>query len=288
MSKLKTQSAVGSSEWRRAKTSEILHAGDRLIYADGLLGGRISEHEIGLRVDESGYFGIARVRKRPNTRRPTPVMSTPLFGLVRYLRRLGHKDAAGMVLRAFKWQQHKPKQWIPPYNQNITFPTKEALRVSAQPFFIADMANGRFDGITDGRPQIFTGDENRPNEIQAEISATPKYKTTTDARPSLRAAPGSEIFVLRMESDSVGWTADAEWAIEWEKQLDGRNWEKVPEIIRALPNDRGHSRREQLIGSGFQRCNDPHCDCCGNSMGAGHRVLRAREYHQHNPRRRRG
>ena len=56
------------------------------------------------------------------------------------------------------------------------------------------------------------------------------------ARPSLCAAPGSEIFVLRMESDSVGWTADAEWAIEWERQLDGRNWEKVPEIIRDSPN----------------------------------------------------
>ena len=105
--------------------------------------------------------------KRLKTRRPAAVSSTPLFGLVRYLRRLGHKGAEGLVLRAFKWQQHSPKQWIPPYNQNITFPTKEALRVSGEPFFLGDMATGRFDGITDGRAQIFTGDENRPNK-QAE------------------------------------------------------------------------------------------------------------------------
>jgi hypothetical protein len=63
--------AVGSNRlvrsWRRAKASEIIRAGDRPIYADGLLGGTVSEAEIGLRVDESGYFGIARIRKRPNS-----------------------------------------------------------------------------------------------------------------------------------------------------------------------------------------------------------------------------
>lgn len=46
------------------------------------------------------------------------------------------------------------------------------------------------------------------------------------------SANPNPIFVLRMESDCVGWTAEAEWAIEWERQLDGRNWEKVPEVLR--------------------------------------------------------
>lgn len=49
--------------WRRLKRSEILRAGDRPIYADGTLGGKISENEIGLMADESGYFGIARMKR---------------------------------------------------------------------------------------------------------------------------------------------------------------------------------------------------------------------------------
>ena len=63
MSTKKKSSQRTVKAWRRLKPSEILRAGDRPIYVNGLLGGQINDNEIGLMADESGYYGIARRRK---------------------------------------------------------------------------------------------------------------------------------------------------------------------------------------------------------------------------------
>lgn len=97
--------------------------------------------------------------KRTKPRKP----AAPLNGLVAHLRRLGYKDEAEeMVLKAFKWKRHNLTHWIPPYNYHITFATADALDVCCQPCNLSDMASGRFDGITDGKRQVFTGNENKP------------------------------------------------------------------------------------------------------------------------------
>jgi len=104
-----------------------------------------------------------RIVKKPHTPRrwrttiftmnpkkqPRRKSNVPLMELVKHLKSMGYikkDEAEGMVLRAFKWKAHNG-HWVPPYNERIMFKTLEALRVSGEPCFLSDTANGRFNEI---------------------------------------------------------------------------------------------------------------------------------------------
>jgi len=120
---------------------------------------------------------------------------------------------------------------------------REALEMEKQS---GDRNNDVSHAIRWCRHGLLSAKGKSPNDQLTRDDGQGPHVTTKVATESAKSrrdpVAGSVITVLFCGDDTVGWTANAQWAMRWENQLRGRWSQPLREIKPHSPNDRTDPR----------------------------------------------